>query len=72
MWPVRTADDRRGRRTCYFASWAYSRPGDGSYDVDDIPADLCTHVVYAFVGVSNVTWGVLIMDPDVSRHPGVP
>ncbi|XP_037075963.1 endochitinase-like [Pollicipes pollicipes] len=63
VWPIRTAD-RQGRRTCYFASWAYSRVGAGSYDVEDIPADLCTHLIYAFVGVSNVTWEVLILDPD--------
>ena len=65
MWPVRTADDGRGRRTCYYSAWAYSRPELGSYDVEDIPADLCTHLIYSFIGVSNVTWEVLILDPEV-------
>ncbi|XP_043247037.1 endochitinase-like [Amphibalanus amphitrite] len=64
VWPIRTADEGRGRRTCYFSAWAYSRPELGSYDVEDIPADLCTHLIYSFIGVSNVTWGVLILDPE--------
>jgi GH18 family chitinase len=64
--PRRERETALARRVCYFSNWAYNRPGKGSYDVEDMPVHLCTHAIYSFVGISNVTWEITILDPQVS------
>jgi len=44
---------------CYMDSSAYSRPGKGSFEVEDLDPSLCTHAVYGFVGVNTDNWSVL-------------
>ncbi|XP_057595590.1 acidic mammalian chitinase isoform X2 [Hippopotamus amphibius kiboko] len=39
--------------TCYFSNWAQYRPGPGSFKPDNIDPFLCTHLIYAFAGMSN-------------------
>jgi chitinase len=33
-----------------------------NYDIDNIPANLCTHVIYSFVGLNSLTWEVSVLD----------
>jgi chitinase len=33
---------------CFVTSWSGVRKGKGKYQIEDIDAKLCTHVVYAF------------------------
>ncbi|XP_073954282.1 acidic mammalian chitinase-like [Choristoneura fumiferana] len=37
---------------CYYGSWANERPGVGRFGVSDLPLDLCTHIVYSFLGLN--------------------
>ncbi|OQR75642.1 endochitinase-like [Tropilaelaps mercedesae] len=53
----------RGKVVCYYQTWAYNRPTPYTYDIEDIPAELCTHLVYSFVGLSNKTWELVSIDP---------
>ena len=36
---------------CYYGSWATYRPGIGKFDVENIDTSLCTHIIYAFMGL---------------------
>jgi GH18 family chitinase len=52
---------------CYFESWGVKNPDEGRYTADDMPGGLCTHALYSFAGVDNVTWQLLVLDPKVSQ-----
>ncbi|XP_038217897.1 chitinase-3-like protein 1 [Zerene cesonia] len=47
---------------CYYGTWATYRSGNGKFDVGNINADLCTHLVYTFVGI-NSQGNVVSLDP---------
>nr|AZS52297.1 chitinase 25-1 [Plutella xylostella] len=42
-----------GVSICYWGAWANYRPELGAYGVSDLPADLCTHLVYSFIGLDG-------------------
>lgn len=53
---------------CYFTTWASYRPSPMNYNVKDIPVDICTHVIYSFVGLDNTTWQLTSLDPNYDIH----
>ncbi|XP_066982671.1 endochitinase-like [Macrobrachium rosenbergii] len=53
-----------GHRSCYFASWALYRQEDIMYSLNDVPGDLCTHLVYeGYSLISKRTWGIKPLEP---------
>uniref|UniRef100_A0A8D2Q239 GH18 domain-containing protein n=1 Tax=Varanus komodoensis TaxID=61221 RepID=A0A8D2Q239_VARKO len=38
---------------CYFTNWSQYRPGIARYMPEDLDPCLCTHVIYAFAGMTN-------------------
>ncbi|XP_052890684.1 endochitinase-like, partial [Anopheles moucheti] len=55
---------RPQRLICYFTNWSHARPNEYSYQIEDIPGKLCTHVAYTFVGLDEPTSAVVSLKPD--------
>lgn len=47
---------------CYYASWAYVREGNGKFLPEDIDPNLCTHVLYSFLGLQP-NGSLQLLDP---------
>jgi GH18 family chitinase len=43
---------------CYVNSWAAKNPGNGKFLVENIDPMLCTHIIYAYAGLDNVTHSI--------------
>lgn len=48
---------------CYYSSWAHYRQGLAKYIVEDIPVELCTHLIYAFATLDSKTFLAKPFDP---------
>lgn len=59
---VMSGADTSAKVVCYYSAWAYKRPKPMNYDIDDIPGDLCTHVIYSFIGLDPKSYSLKILD----------
>ncbi|GAB6032002.1 hypothetical protein CHUAL_010379 [Chamberlinius hualienensis] len=53
---------------CYVASWARYRTDDGFFDSTSFNPNLCTHVVYSFVGLDPATNKIKSLDPQADLN----
>ncbi|XP_015515301.2 probable chitinase 2 [Neodiprion lecontei] len=55
---------------CYVSSWAIYRPGNGRFGFDELQAEHCTHLVYAFAGLNASTSSIRSIDPWADLEEG--
>ncbi|CAH0716961.1 unnamed protein product, partial [Brenthis ino] len=48
---------------CYYTNWAMYRNGAGSFDISNIDASLCSHLIYAYVGLDEKSFVIKSLDP---------
>ena len=48
---------------CYYSAWAVYRDQPMDYDIEDIPAEMCTHLIYSFIGLDNKTYELKMIGP---------
>lgn len=55
--------------TCYVAAWASTR-GNGNFHIQDIDTKHCTHVIYAFMGISENTSEIISINATLDFEEG--
>uniref|UniRef100_A0A2M4BQT7 chitinase n=1 Tax=Anopheles marajoara TaxID=58244 RepID=A0A2M4BQT7_9DIPT len=52
------------RLVCHYTTWSRDRPDDGAFQIDDIPGQLCSHMVYNFLGVNETSYELELLQPE--------
>ena len=55
---------------CYVAGWSAYRPAKGEFVVNSIDPMLCTHIIYAYAGLDNVTHSIHSRDTFLDTEEG--
>ncbi|ETN66512.1 brain chitinase and chia [Anopheles darlingi] len=62
--PISLCFAQETRLVCYFTNWSPDRAGEYSFQVSDIPVDLCTHVTYNFAAVDSESFEIKSSNPN--------
>ena len=54
---------------CYYGSWAADREAPMTFGASDVPAEKCTHVIYAFAGLDN-DGRIVSLNPELDINKG--
>ena len=54
---------------CYYGSWAADREAPMTFGASDVPAEKCTHVIYAFAGLDE-DGRIVSLNPDLDINKG--
>lgn len=50
-------------------TWAtYRTPEEASYNISHIDPKLCTHLIYSFAGLDNMTYDMKPLDPWLDQY----
>lgn len=60
----------QGKIVCYLSSSAHMIPKPFNHDINDISGNLCTHLIYSFVGLNNQTWKLSSINPEHDLEKG--
>lgn len=64
----KVAENTSGKKViCYYTNWAWKRDSFGRFTPEDINGRLCTHIIYAFVTLSEETF-LLDIDDSVNAY----
>ncbi|XP_049851978.1 acidic mammalian chitinase-like [Schistocerca gregaria] len=56
---------------CYVGTWAYGRAGNGAFNTSEhLNLDLCSHIIYSFVGIRGDTGEVVSLDERLDYGAG--
>lgn len=47
---------------CYHGTSSYSRPGNGQFNISNVPTNLCTHYIYSFLGLDDTSYTIKLLD----------
>ncbi|CAB3367817.1 Hypothetical predicted protein [Cloeon dipterum] len=54
---------------CYISSWSVYRPGNGFFNTSFVDPNLCTHLIYAFIGAHpNGSVKIIDKSADISKN----
>ncbi|CAG0901488.1 unnamed protein product [Darwinula stevensoni] len=65
----RHAQDADKKVVCYWGSWSIYREGNAHFGLTELREELCTHVIYAFLGIDQETLLLTHLDPNVDLNP---